>query len=148
MLRRKIDIPGQGQHSPSWLFEFDIDNIARPGGANRETLRAFAQLVVDILRGREPEMLPFRIFLAFGSDVGGAGFPFAIKDLRNETRVERIALAFRSAEVINELASNVADVGARPRFVEREVVNRAVRGELDGLCGRGNLSVRSSRRGQ
>ena len=93
-------------------------------------------------------MPAFRILLAFGSDVGGAWFSFAIKDFRNETRIKRIALAFRSAEVVNELSANVADIGPRPRFVERQVVNRPVRRELDGLCRRGKLSVRSSRRRQ
>ena len=76
------------------------------------------------------------------------GFPFAIKDFRNQTRVERIALAFRSAEVVGKLASNIAHVGACPRVVEREVVNRAMRGQLDALRSRRKLSVRRFRRRQ
>ena len=92
--------------------------------------------------------LPFRVFLGFGPDIRDAGFALAIKDFRNKTRVERIALAFRSAEVVGKLASNVAHIGARPRMVEREFVNRAVRGQLDALRSRRKLSVRRFRRRQ
>ena len=126
------------------LAELHLDRFVG-GLAHRAPHGDIAELVVQVLRRLEAELLAVALLPGRGSEIGQVGLALRVGHLRDHAHIERIAVAFRAGELEHHAPIDAGDAGRRAGIVEGHFIDGAMRHELVRLFRRQRLSLTGER---